>query len=134
MSDLGDRIFVSGLLIHAHHGVMEHESKVGQRFVLDLELSIDLEDAAHSDKLVDTVSYSAIVESASRAFTAQSYRLVEAAAGAVADALLAGFARVTSVRVTVRKPHAPIAAIFADVGVTLVRRREGKPGHERGLG
>jgi dihydroneopterin aldolase len=118
-----DQVFVSGLVIHAHHGVMEHESKVGQRFVLDLELSIDLKDAVRSDKLVDTVSYSAIVESASRAFTAQSYRLVEAAAGAVADALLAGFARATSVRVTVRKPHAPIAAIFADVGVTLVRHR-----------
>jgi len=127
---MSDRIFVSGLVIHAHHGVMEHESKVGQRFVLDLELSIDLKDAARSDKLVDTVSYSAIVETASRAFTAQSYRLVEAAAGAVADALLAGFARVTSVRVTVRKPHAPIAAIFADVGVTLVRGRDGKHRHE----
>ena len=128
---MSDQVFVSGLVIHAHHGVMEHESKVGQRFVLDLELSIDLEDAARSDKLVDTVSYSAIVEAASRAFTAQSYRLVETAAGAVADALLVGFGRVTSVRVTVRKPHAPIAAIFADVGVTLVRGRESKPGHER---
>jgi 7,8-dihydroneopterin aldolase/epimerase/oxygenase len=131
---MSDQVFVSGLVIHARHGVMEHESKVGQRFVLDLELSIDLKDAARSDKLVDTVSYSAIVETASRAFTAQSYRLLEAAAGAVADALLAGFARVSSVRVTVRKPHAPIAAIFADVGVTLVRSRESKRGHERGLG
>jgi 7,8-dihydroneopterin aldolase/epimerase/oxygenase len=124
---MSDRIFVNGLVIHAHHGVMEHESKVGQRFVLDLELSIDLKDAARSDKLVDTVSYAAIVEAASRAFTAQSYRLVETAAGAVADALLTGFARVACVQVTVRKPHAPIAAIFADVGVTLLRDRESKP-------
>jgi dihydroneopterin aldolase len=120
---MSDRIFVTGLVIHAHHGVMEHESKVGQRFVLDLELAIDLESAARSDKLVDTVSYAAIVETASHAFTAQSYRLVEKAAGAVADALLAGFGRVDAVQVTVRKPHAPIAAIFADVGVTLVRER-----------
>jgi dihydroneopterin aldolase len=125
---MSDRIFVTGLLIHAHHGVMEHESKVGQRFVLDLELTIDLKDAAHSDKLVDTVSYAAIVESATRAFTAQSYRLVETAAGAVADALLATFAGVSAVEVTVRKPHAPVAAIFADVGVTLVRHRDGRRG------
>jgi dihydroneopterin aldolase len=127
---MSDQIFVSGLVIHAHHGVMEHESKVGQRFVLDLELSIELKDAARSDKLIDTVSYSAIVETASRAFTEQSYRLVETAAGAVADALLGGFGRVDSVRVTVRKPHAPIAAIFADVGVTLVRCRASIAGHE----
>jgi dihydroneopterin aldolase len=126
---MSDAIFVGGLLIHAHHGVMEHESKVGQRFVIDLELSIDLKNAARSDKLVDTVSYAAIVEVASRAFTAQSHRLVEAAAGAVADALLAAFAGVSSVRVTVRKPHAPIAAVFADVGVTLVRSRPDRPPH-----
>jgi dihydroneopterin aldolase len=122
---MSDRIFLTGLLIHAHHGVMEHESKVGQRFVLDLELWIDLDNAARSDKLVDTVSYASIVENATHAFTAQSYRLVEAAAGAVADALLTAFARVSTVQVTVRKPHAPIAAIFADVGVTLLRHREG---------
>ena len=121
---MSDQVFVSGLVIHAHHGVMEHESKVGQRFVLDLELSLDLKDAARSDKLVDTVSYSAIVETASRAVTAQSHRLVETAAGTVADALLDGFARVNRVQVTVRKPHAPIAAIFEDVGVILTRKRQ----------
>ena len=103
---------------------MKHEAKVGQRFILDLDLSLDLAGAARSDKLVDTVSYAAIVETASQAFTAHSYKLVEAAAGAVADALLSAFARATSVRVTVRKPHAPIAAIFADVGVTLTRHRD----------
>ncbi len=123
--NVNDSIFISGLLIHAHHGVMTHESKVGQRFVIDLELAIDLARAAASDKLVDTVSYSTIVETATRAFTARSYRLVEAAAGAVADAVLSAFPPVASVRVTVHKPHAPIAAIFNDVGVTVLRKRRG---------
>jgi 7,8-dihydroneopterin aldolase/epimerase/oxygenase len=125
---MSDTVFVRGLVIHAHHGVMEHEAKVGQRFVLDIELSMDLTDAARSDKLVDTVSYSAIVETASGAFTAASHRLVESAAGAVAEAILTAFARVRSVRVTVHKPHAPIAAIFADVGVTLLRSRPSTSG------
>jgi len=122
---MSDAIFIKGLLIHAHHGVMPHEEKVGQRFVVDLELAIDLAHAAASDKLVDTVSYSSIVEAATQAFTARSYRLVEAAAGAIADAVLASFAQVASVRVTVHKPHAPIAAIFNDVGVTILRSRHG---------
>jgi dihydroneopterin aldolase len=121
---MSDRIFVTGLLIHAHHGVMEHEAKVGQRFILDLDLTLDLSDAARSDKLADTVSYSAIVETASRAFAAQSYKLVEAAAGAVADAILQDFSQITAAKVTVHKPHAPIAAIFADVGVTIERTRQ----------
>ncbi|MGH6768835.1 MAG: dihydroneopterin aldolase [Xanthobacteraceae bacterium] len=122
---MNDAIFVTGLLIHAHHGVMEHESRVGQRFILDLVLSIDLGDAAGSDKLADTASYAAIVECATRAFTARNHKLVESAAGAVAEAVLSDFAKVTAVRVTVHKPHAPIAATFADVGVTIVRSRDG---------
>ena len=122
---MSDIIFVSGLLIHAHHGVMAHEAKVGQRFVIDIELAIDLAPAAASDKLVDTVSYASIAETATRAFTARSYRLVEAAAGAVADAVLGISARIATVKVTVHKPHAPIAAIFGDVGVTILRARRG---------
>jgi dihydroneopterin aldolase len=122
---MSDTIFITGLLIHAHHGVMTHEAKVGQRFVIDLELAVDLARAAVTDKVVDTVSYSSIVEAAARAFTAKSYRLVEAAAGAVADEVLSSFPRIASVRVTVHKPHAPIAAIFNDVGVSLLRTRQG---------
>jgi 7,8-dihydroneopterin aldolase/epimerase/oxygenase len=118
-----DTVFVTGLALHAYHGVMQHEAKVGQTFRLDLVLDIELAEASRTDKLAHTVGYDQVVEIASRAFCARRYRLVEAAAGAVADAVLEKFARVTGVRVTVHKPHAPIAATFADVGVTLVRTR-----------
>jgi dihydroneopterin aldolase len=122
---MSDRIFVRGLALHAYHGVMAHEAKVGQTFKIDLDLEIDLSAAASSDKVVDTVSYDKVVDCASEAFCAQRLRLIEAAAGRVADALLAGFPRVRSVRVTIHKPHAPIAATFDDVGVTVVRSRHG---------
>lgn len=118
-----DRIFIRGLALHAYHGVMPHEGKVGQTFTLDLELDIDLSDAARSDKVKDTVSYADVAQCAEKAFTGQRFRLVEAAGGAVADAVLAAFPRVRSVAVTIHKPHAPIAATFSDVGVTLVRSR-----------
>jgi dihydroneopterin aldolase len=120
---MSDRIFVHGLALHAYHGVMAHEAKVGQTFTIDLELDIDLSTAARTDKVVDTVSYDKVVECASGVFCAQRFRLIEAAAGRVAAAILATFARVRSVKVTIHKPHAPIAATFSDVGVTLVRAR-----------
>ena len=118
-----DAVFVTGLSLHAYHGVMQHEAKVGQTFHLDLVLDIDLTEASHSDKLADTVGYDQVVDIASQAFCGRRYRLVEAAAGAVAAAVLERFPRVARVRVTVHKPHAPIAATFADVGVTIVRAR-----------
>ena len=121
---MSDRIFIAGLALHAYHGIMPYEGKVGQTFTIDIELDIDLADAARSDKVADTVSYDKVVTCASAAFTAQKYRLIEAAAGRVADAVLESFARVRKIKVTIHKPHAPIAATFSDVGVTLERARD----------
>ena len=122
---MSDEIFVTGLVLHAHHGVGDDEGRIGQQFLVDLVLDLDLAAAAGSDKLADTVNYGELVDTVTAAFRAKRYRLVEAAAGAVADAVLAAFPRVARLRVTVHKPHAPIAAVFADVGVTLVRSRHG---------
>lgn len=120
---MSDKIFIRGIIIHARHGVMEHEAAVGQRFVIDLELSTDLGEPSRTDRLKDTISYSDVVATATSAFAGHKYYLLERAAGAVADAVMAGFPAVTAVSVTVHKPHAPIAAIFEDVGVILTRTR-----------
>jgi 7,8-dihydroneopterin aldolase/epimerase/oxygenase len=123
-----DTIFIKGLVIHARHGVMDHETEVGQRFVVDLELFSDLTESSRSDHLSDTVSYANVVTTAVAAFKNTNYKLLERAAGAVADAILAAFPRIRSVKVTVHKPHAPIAVIFEDVGVVLTRSRH-PPSH-----
>jgi dihydroneopterin aldolase len=123
---MSDRIFVNGLALHAYHGVMQHEAKVGQTFRLDLVLTIDLAEASRTDKLTHTVSYDMVVKLASEAFSARRYRLVEAAAGAVAQEVLARCRQVRAVAVTVHKPHAPIAATFDDVGVTIERVRDAR--------
>jgi dihydroneopterin aldolase len=120
-----DTVFVSGLALHAYHGVMQHEAKVGQTFTLDLVLDVDLAEASRTDKLAHTVGYDQVVDVASRAFCERRYRLVEAAAGAVAAAILDRFDKVSAVKVTVHKPHAPVAATFDDVGVTVTRKRHG---------
>src|ERR1700751_5950531 len=111
-----DTIFITGVVIHARHGVMEHETEVGHRFVIDLELFTDLSDSSRSARLADTGSYSQVGATATAAFKNTNYKLLERPAGAVADAILAAFPRIRAVKITVHKPHAPIAAIFEDVG------------------
>jgi len=118
-----DTIFIKGVVVHARHGVMKHETEVGQRFVIDLDLFADLSESSRSDRLSDTISYSNVVETATDAFKNANYKLLERAAGAVADAILSAFPKVRSIKVTVHKPHAPIAEIFEDVGVVLTRNR-----------
>ena len=120
---MSDTIFVNGLVIHAYHGVMPHEAKVGQPFLLDLVLDIDLSEASRSDTVKSTVSYEKLVATVTEVFRARRYRLIEAAAGAVAEAVLATYAQAREIQVTVRKPHAPIAATFQDVGVIIKRSR-----------
>ena len=123
-----DTIFIKGVVVHARHGVMKHETEVGQRFVIDIDLFADLSESSYSYRLSDTISYSNVVETATDAFKNASYKLLERAAGAVADAILAAFPKVRAVKVTVHKPHAPIAEIFEDVGVVLTRNRH-PPAH-----
>jgi dihydroneopterin aldolase len=120
---MSDRIFITGVSVHAHHGILDYEGEVGQRFIIDLELTVDIAVASHSDRLADTVSYANVVATAIAAFKDVNYKLVERAAGAVADAVLAAFPKISAIKVTVHKPHAPIAAIFDDVGVVLNRVR-----------
>lgn len=128
-----DTIFITGILIHARHGVLEHETEVGQRFVIDLELSTDLSESSRTDRLADTVSYSNVVATATAAFKDSNYKLLERAAGAVIDAVLAAYPTVSAVKIAVHKPHAPIAAIFDDVGVVLKRtRQDSAPNSARG--
>ena len=101
-----DTIFVTGVVIHARHGVMEHETEVGQRFVIDLELFTDLSESSRTDRLSDTVSYANVVATATEAFRGTNYKLLERAAGAVADAILAAFPRVRAVSARA-SPRAP---------------------------
>ena len=69
------------------------------------------------------MSYADVVATTTAAFKNTNYKLLERAAGAVADAIFATFPRIDAVKVTVHKPHAPIAAIFEDVGVVLMRKQ-----------
>lgn len=120
---MSDTIFIKGVSIHARHGYLDYEAEVGQRFVIDLELTADIAEASISDRLSDTVSYANVVAVATAAFKDANYKLLERAAGAVADAVLTAFPKISTITVTVHKPHAPIAAIFDDVGVILTRHR-----------
>ncbi len=116
-------IFVKGLALHAYHGVLPYESKVGQTFKLDLTLTVDLDAASRSDKLRDTIDYGGLVSFVGETFRARPYKLIEAAAGSVADAILERYPAITEVAITIHKPHAPIAAAFDDVGVIISRAR-----------
>jgi len=58
----GDRVLLQGLLFHAFHGVLPEERRLGQKFTVDLALSLDLRAAGRSDQLEQTVSYADVYQ------------------------------------------------------------------------
>jgi dihydroneopterin aldolase len=96
-------IELAGLVVFGHHGYLEEERRLGQRFLVDLWVDVS-EIAAASDRIEDTVDYRRIAGLVREVFTGPERLLLEGLAGAVADRILERFPTVERVRVRVRKP------------------------------
>lgn len=118
-----DRLALTGLRVRGHHGVLEHERRDGQDFVIDVELGFDTRDAAGADDLTATVHYGELAERLHDAVAADPVDLIETLAQRLADVCLAEPV-VTTVVVTVHKPQAPIPVAFDDVSLTIQRSRD----------
>jgi dihydroneopterin aldolase len=99
---VGLTVELAGLELHGHHGALEEERRRGQRFLFDIRLEVE-EKAAVTDRLEDAVDYRDVVATVAEVSGGRAYRLLEALATAVAEALLARFP-LEQVRVRVRKP------------------------------
>jgi len=119
-----DRITITGLRARGNHGVYDFERAQGQEFVVDLELELDLAPAAASDEVAETVHYGELADRVVAIVSGEPVNLIETLAARVLDACLTD-PRVAGAMVTVHKPGAPIPHEFADVSVTLHRRRGG---------
>jgi 7,8-dihydroneopterin aldolase/epimerase/oxygenase len=116
------RITLTGLRAKGHHGVFDFERVIGQEFVVDVRLDLDLRRAAASDDVDDTVHYGELAEQLVAVVTGEPVNLLETLADRLLTVCLAD-ARVEAAEVTVHKPQAPIPHEFADVSVTLGRSR-----------
>ncbi|MCU1414945.1 MAG: folB [Microbacteriaceae bacterium] len=117
-----DEIALVGLRAFAHHGVFEHERENGQEFIVDVRVMLDLSAAAGSDELAKTIHYGELAEQVVAAVESSPVDLIETVAQRVVDIVFT-FDAARWARVTVHKPNAPITVPFADVSVTLNRKR-----------
>ncbi|MGB3353873.1 MAG: dihydroneopterin aldolase [Mycobacterium sp.] len=124
---MADRIELRGLKVRGNHGVFDHERRDGQDFIVDITVWIDLEAAAASDDLADTMDYGALAQRAAAVVAGPPRQLIETVAGEIAEDVMAD-QRVHAVEVVVHKPGAPIPLEFADVAVTARRSRRGGKG------
>ncbi|MEF3275351.1 MAG: dihydroneopterin aldolase [Chloroflexus sp.] len=127
MSDWGighDRIILSGMQFIGYHGTRPEETKLGQRFVVDIAVELDLRAAGISDNLAETVDYSLIHDRTRAIVCGPPFKLTEAVAEHIAAAVLQDHPRITAVAVRVTKPGVRLGeTILAGSVVEIVRRR-----------
>ncbi len=118
---MSDQIRVTGIKAFGYHGVLPHEATEGQEFTIDLVLTLDLRKASLSDDLHDTINYADVAQIAHDNIVGDRVQLIERLAGRIAEQITATYSQITSVSVTVHKPHAPVTVDFEDISVTITR-------------
>ena len=122
--DLHDRIILQGMVFYGRHGVLPAERELGQPFVVDVELWLDLRPAGLSDDLAKTVDYGEVHRVAKQVVEGEPTDLTETVAERIANATLEEHPLVEVVRVKVKKPNVRLGDTVLDgSAVQIVRRR-----------
>ena len=115
-------IELRGLVVFGHHGYLEEERRLGQRFLVDLWIDVHGE-ASDTDRIEDTVDYRRLAALVRDVFAGPERLLLEGLAGAVADGIVEQFDAVASARVRVRKPDVVLDPPVDYAAVVVERSR-----------
>ncbi len=118
---MSDLIKITGLSAKGFHGVLDSEKQRGQKFIVDVEMSLSVSNL--KDDLSETVNYAQVAQLIHDQITGKPVKLIETLAENIAKTLLNKFKTVKEVKVIVHKPKAPISLKFIDVSVEITRKR-----------
>lgn len=117
------KIELKDIAFFAHHGVLEAEAEMGQRFKLDVGLRLIDGLKFTADQPECTVNYVDVYAAVEETFTGKRFNLLESAAEAVAIAILDRFKKVVEVSVKVKKPSVPVDCICEYFSAEVTRCR-----------
>ena len=110
------RLILSGLTAFGYHGNNPAEQKLGQTFTADLEVILDTQRAAASDRVDDTISYPILEKIARSILEGKPAKLLETVAERIAAAILKQPRVVqVTVRVTKRPPLPNLNAFTVEI-------------------
>lgn len=112
-------IFLENVKIFAHHGVMSQETLVGNHFLINLKLKIDVSKATETDALEDTISYASVFDVVKEEMAIPS-KLLEHVAGRIVKALKAQFTAIEQVELKVSKQNPPMGADIDYASVLII--------------
>lgn len=113
-----DILYIRNLRVEAVIGIFSWEKRIRQPLVLDLEMAVDIRQAAATDDIRYALDYKTVSVRLAEFIAANEWHLVETLAERIAALLLSEFA-VPWVRLRLSKPAALPAA--ESVGVLIER-------------
>ena len=116
-----DTIFLNGLKFYGYHGALAAENEIGQIFIVDITLKVDLTEAGHSDDVADTVHYGEVFEDVKAIMEGTAVNLLEHLAERIAKRINSHYNRVMETKVRITKENPPIPGHYEGVGVEIVR-------------
>jgi len=116
-----DKIKITDLEVYARHGVYPEEKALGQKFLVSIVMETQTRQAGLSDSLSDSVDYGHVAHYVESFLTEHTYKLLEAAAEHLAEALLLHY-HILAVTVELKKPWAPVLLPLQDVSVEIRRQ------------
>jgi len=120
-----DRIILKGMKFYGYHGVSPRERELGGNFVVDVELSLNLQNAGRQDDISLSVDYSRVFGLVKEKMTCRSYNLLEAAAEEISSAILDSFP-VQEVVVGIKKINTGLEGTYEYMGVEIRRQSSSK--------
>ena len=113
---------LEGLEFFAYHGYYDEEQAIGNKYNVDLQIKVDLEDPARSDKLSETINYEVLYKVV-RGEMEKPARLLEHIASRICDTVLGEFQSVQEIEVKVSKFNPPLGGICRCATIVFTRNR-----------
>ncbi|MFD3158298.1 2-amino-4-hydroxy-6-hydroxymethyldihydropteridine diphosphokinase [Haloimpatiens sp. FM7330] len=117
-----DKIYIKDLEIYANHGVFQEEKKLGQKFLISIELELNLRKAAITKDLTKSIDYGRLCCEVEEEFKKESYDLIETAAEKISEFILEKYDIVKKVKIVLKKPWAPIGKPLDYAAVEINRK------------
>lgn len=117
-----DKLYLKNIEIFANHGVFKEEKVLGQKFIISLEIDVDVREAAISSDLTKSIHYGELCHNVEKEFQKESYDLIETAAEKIAEYVLLNYDLAKKVKVTLNKPWAPINRHLESAAIEIERK------------
>jgi len=116
-----DKLYIKDLEVFAYHGVFPEEKTLGQKFLISVTLTLDMQEAALTGDLTKSVHYGELCHALEVEFKKESYDLIETAGEMLASYVLKHYSMVNDVRIMIKKPWAPILKSMDTVAIEINR-------------